>query len=76
MEQLSLILFVADQIAADREFEGIAALRELAGEDLERAAFRVAANKLRYVILKERVIETQTVAVYHDLLAKARADEG
>jgi len=75
MGLLSLILFVADQIAADRRFEGVVELRELAKEDLVRAAQVVAGNKLRWAIHKERHVEPQTVAVYNDLLARVAADE-
>lgn len=76
MGLLSLILFVADQIAADREFEGVAELRELAEENLVKAALVVAGNKLRWAIHKGRHIELQTVHVYNDLLARVAADEG
>lgn len=76
MGQLSLILFVADQIAEDREFKGIDELRRLATEDLEEAALTVAANKLKYVIGKGRSIEPQTMAVHNELLARVKSHAG
>jgi predicted HD superfamily hydrolase involved in NAD metabolism len=75
MGLLSLILFVADQIAADRQFEGVTELREVAQKELVRAALVVAGNKLRWAIHKGRHIELQTVAVYNDLLARVATDE-
>ena len=76
MGLLSLILFVADQIAADRQFEGVIELRELAEQHLVKAALVVAGNKLRWAIHKGRHIELQTVAVHNDLLARVATDEG
>jgi predicted HD superfamily hydrolase involved in NAD metabolism len=67
MEQLSRILYVADQAAADREFPGVDELREAAKHDLDEAVFLVVKHKLAYVLLKSRPVELQTIALYNDL---------
>ena len=74
---LSLILYVADQAAADREFPGVQELRQVAETDLKRAAFLVAKHKLRYVLSRERLIDPTTIAVYNELRSACQesADE-
>lgn len=66
MGPLSRILFVADQIASDREFDGVDKLRKAATENLDQAVLIVAGNKLKYVITKRRIIEPMTVEVYNE----------
>jgi predicted HD superfamily hydrolase involved in NAD metabolism len=68
MGELSRILFVADQIAKDRRFDGVEELRQVAAGNLERAVFLVAKYKLQYTINKMRIIEPMTVAVYNEFL--------
>ena len=67
MGTLSRIMFVADQMAEDREFEGVDDLREMAKKDLEQALFMVARFKLRYIIDKEVPIDPSTVKLYNEL---------
>jgi predicted HD superfamily hydrolase involved in NAD metabolism len=74
MGTLSLILFVADQIADDRDFPGLVELRHFAMKDLYRAAFMVSQYKLQYIVKKERPIEGTTVAVYNELLRRVSAN--
>lgn len=72
MGLLSRVLFVADQIARDRDFDGVEELRQAATVSLERAVLIVAKNKLMYVIAKQRVIEPMTVAVYNEQLMQVQ----
>lgn len=74
MGTLSLILFVADQIAEDRDFPGLVELRRVAMKDLHQAALMVSQYKLQYIVMKERPIEGATVAVYNELLQQVSAD--
>lgn len=74
MGLLSRVLFVADQTASDRSFPGVDELRQVASVDLERAVFVVARNKLNYVIVKERIIEPMTAAVYNEYLMRELPD--
>lgn len=70
MGLLSRILYVADQAAADREFPGVEELRETATRDLEAAVLLVVKHKLAYVMLKNRPVEEQSVALYNELIAQ------
>jgi predicted HD superfamily hydrolase involved in NAD metabolism len=74
MGLFSQILFVADQIAKDRNFAGVEELRQIAAGNLERAVFLVARNKLHYIVSKKRMIEPKTVAVYNEYLARETQD--
>lgn len=72
MGRLSRILYVADQAARDREFPGVEELRAVAKQDLEQAVLLVVKHKLAYVMLKNRLIEEQSVALYNEMIAKLR----
>jgi predicted HD superfamily hydrolase involved in NAD metabolism len=74
MPMLSQLLFVADQVAAGRSFEGVEQLRETARHDLLGACLHVAKHKLVYIVQKERLIEPVTVEVYNDLCLRVNAD--
>jgi len=74
MGMLSRILFAADQASADRDFDGVAELRQVAREDLVRACLLVAKHKLSYTLYKERIIDPVTVEVYNELLRQVNAD--
>jgi predicted HD superfamily hydrolase involved in NAD metabolism len=65
MGTLSQLLFVADQIAADRDFPGVVELRELAQRDLARAVWHVAGKKIEHVLQKGQWLEPATVAVWN-----------
>jgi predicted HD superfamily hydrolase involved in NAD metabolism len=72
MGPLSLILYVADQTAADRDFEGVAELRELARNDLFNAAALVCRYKLLYILGSGKLIVMETVALYNELHGRLR----
>jgi predicted HD superfamily hydrolase involved in NAD metabolism len=68
MGMLSRILFVADQSALDRDFPGVAQLREIAQQNLEQAVAYVSRFKLQYALQRGRLVEPTTVAVYNEYL--------
>jgi predicted HD superfamily hydrolase involved in NAD metabolism len=70
MDELGCILFVADQVADDRDFEGIAELRRVAPENLARAVLIVSRFKLAYAMQRGRLIEPVTVAVYNEFTGR------
>lgn len=74
MGMLSQILYVADQIAKDRCFDGVEELRQVAAGNLERAVFLVARNKLQHIISANQLIEPSTVAVYNEYAGKDLSD--
>ena len=73
MGTLSLILYAADQCAADRDFPGVENVRRAAQEDLRSAAWLVAWHKLTWAAQRKRLIDPRTVEVYNELLAFAPA---
>ena len=76
MGPLSLILYVADQTAADRDFDGVEELRDLARSDLVKAAAMVCRYKLMYLLAAGKPIVMETGALYNELQAGRRnADE-
>jgi len=72
MGQLSLVLYVADQTAADRDFPGVDDLREAAQSDLQRAAAMVSRFKLMYILATGKPIILATVSVYNELQSRLR----
>jgi predicted HD superfamily hydrolase involved in NAD metabolism len=73
MGALSLILYVADQTAADRDFPGVEEVREAAQHDLRRAAWLVARHKLLWTVRHALLLEPRTLEVYNELLPFAPA---
>lgn len=65
MGPLSCVLYVADQMAADRSFPGVELLREVATRDLDAAVLLVARNKLLSVIQRGYLAEPDTVGLYN-----------
>ncbi|MCB1188507.1 bis(5'-nucleosyl)-tetraphosphatase (symmetrical) YqeK [bacterium] len=81
MGLLSKLLYVADYTSADRSFPGVEEVREIARQDLDAAVFAVASGKLRSIIERGLMIESNTVALYneyrehaHRLLREERID--
>ena len=75
MGGLSLILYAADQCAAERSFPGVEEVRTAARVDLRSAAWLVAKHKLRWAIGRAHIIEPHTVEVYNSLLPFAPTQE-
>ena len=65
MSQLGQILYVADQMAADRIFEGVSELRAAALVDLRGAVALVARKKIENVLTKALWLEPATVEVWN-----------
>jgi predicted HD superfamily hydrolase involved in NAD metabolism len=66
MGTLSQLLFVADQIAAGREFPGLHEVRAATQRDLSEAAALVARRKIEYVMQRGQWLEPATVAVWNE----------
>lgn len=75
MGPLSLVLFVADQSAADRDFDGVDELRDVAPRDLFKAAAMVSRYKLMYILASGKPIIMETVALYNELQSRLTTDE-
>ncbi len=78
MGTLSLLLYVADQAAADRKFPGVAEVRETARFDLRGAAWLVARHKIVWTTKHALLLDPRTLEVYNELLpfAPAKQPEG
>lgn len=72
MGMLSKLLYVADYTSADRQMEGVEAVRELSLSDLDAAVFAVASAKLRSIIDRGLLIESGTVDLYNEHRGHAR----
>ncbi len=66
------IIYIADAVAPDRRFQGVARLRREAFGDLGRAVFLCALMKLGYVLKKEKYLAPEGVAVYNSRLKKIK----
>lgn len=71
MGTLSLIVYVADQAAADRDFPGVDDVRQAAKHDLRSAAWLVARHKLLWTVRYALLLDPRTVEVYNELLPHA-----
>ena len=72
MGLLSKLLYVADYTSADRSFPGVEEVREISRQDLDAAVFAVASGKLRSIIERGLMIESNTVALYNEYREHAR----
>ena len=70
MGTLSKILYVADQAAADRTFNGVEDLRSIMFEDLDAAVLLVAKHKVLHSARKSHLLEPATVDLYNSLIDK------
>lgn len=75
MDLLSRLLYVADYTSADRDMPDLDRIRELARQDLDSAVFAVSTAKLRSVIDRGLLIESNTVDLYNYYREHARRAE-
>lgn len=68
MGLLSRILYVADQAAEDRDFDGVERLRAVMLEDLDRAVLLVAQGKILSVVNRGWMVEEATMNLYNELV--------
>jgi predicted HD superfamily hydrolase involved in NAD metabolism len=68
MGLLSRIIFVADQSAADRTFEGVERLRVMMLEDLDKAVLMVSRGKILSVAHRGWLIEEATMNLYNEMV--------
>lgn len=69
MDDVGLVLYVADAIEPMRDYPGVEALRAAAGQDLGLAAALVADDSVRQLLERRRVIPWETVALRNRLWA-------
>ena len=67
MSDLELIIFVADYIEPGRSFPGLDEVRDMATQDLVKAAWMVSRNTINYLTEKKNRIYPDTFHAYNDL---------
>jgi predicted HD superfamily hydrolase involved in NAD metabolism len=67
MSDLELIIFVADYIEPGRSFPGLDEVRDMATQDLIKAAWMVSQNTINYLMEKKNRIYPDTFHAYNDL---------
>ncbi len=68
MGDLEKVLMVADYCEPGRSFPGVEAVREAAGQDLQRALRLLFRQRLEYLLQRGQRIPPQTVAAYNQLM--------
>jgi len=70
MTLLEKIIYVADFISAERNFNGVEYMRKLAFEDLDKACLFAVDFSIPNLIGRRVVLHPDTVALYNDLIMK------
>ncbi|MGB9809005.1 MAG: bis(5'-nucleosyl)-tetraphosphatase (symmetrical) YqeK [Caldanaerobacter sp.] len=70
MSILDKIIFLADYIEPNRDFEGVEELRELSWKDLDLAVLRAYDSTICYVIKRNMILYEKTVSGRNDILLK------
>ncbi len=74
MTELDKILYLADLIEANRNYTGVAELREAAFQNLDRAVLMGMDQTIRYVLDCELPLHPDTVTARNDLLVGAHLE--
>ena len=70
MTLLDKILYLADYISADRKFDGVERIRNLAKKDLDRALFEALRDQIRFLAESGSYIDRHSIDAYNDLIPK------
>ena len=65
MTDLDIIIYLADSLEEDRDYEGVEQLRELAFHDLQEAYFQTLRRTIIYVLQRELYIDERSVKAYN-----------
>ncbi len=68
MNDVELVVFIADFIEPARQIPGIGIVRETAKEDLHEAALLVLKGSIPYLISLETIVYPGTIEAYNDLI--------
>ncbi len=69
MSLLEKIIYIADYISSDREYDGVEEMRELAGESLEKAMMYALQFCISKQATTQKFIEPHSVECYNELVA-------
>lgn len=70
MTTFDMIMYVADAIEPEREYEGIEDLRKLARSDIERAYLKALDHSIKYVVDKGQMIHPNSIESRNAILMK------
>ena len=74
MGTLEKIIFIADYIEVNRDFDGVETLRQLAATDLDRAVLAGYDSTISHLLEQEKTIYAGTVINRNALLLAMQAD--
>ena len=72
MTKLEQVLYLADFVSADRDYDGVETLRETAHRDFFAAMKEALAFTINELVEKNAQIHPDTLAAWNDLIAKER----
>lgn len=75
MSVLEKVIFVADFISKDRDYDGVDKLRKLAEIDLDQAVFEGVKFSIEILLIKKLPIHPSTMEAYNYYLLKDRKGE-
>lgn len=71
MTLLEKIIFIADAIEPNRDYEGVQELRKLVFEDLSKAVLAYADNSIHYIVNSGRLLDRNTVDARNDMVLQS-----
>lgn len=74
MSELDRVIYLADSLEEDRDYEGVEKLRELALRDLDEAFFQTLRRTMIYVLERSLYLDERSVKAYNSECLK-RADK-
>ena len=72
MTALEQVLYMADFISADRDYDGVGELRELAHRDFDAAMLVALGYTINELVEKNALIHPDTFAAWNDVIRKER----
>lgn len=70
MTLLEKIIYIADYIEPNRNFQGVTEVRMLVEESLDDALIMAIGNTIRFLVARREPVFPDTLAAYNDLLLK------
>ncbi len=70
MTVMEKILYLSDYISADRKFDGVERIRNLAKKDPDRALFEALRDQIRFLADSGSYIDRHSIEAYNDLIPK------
>lgn len=75
MSLLEKIIYIADMTEENRDYEGVAELRKMSEENLDRSVYEGLQDTIRYVLRKNQYLHPLSVEARNELLLKLKPEE-